>query len=804
MRRKIRSRKHFFILALKIAVWGLILFIAAAGSALFYFSTRLPDPSQLSSRPFAQSTKIFDHTGTVLLYDIHGEEKRTIIPLDQIPDIVKKATLAAEDSGFYKHKAISARGIIRAVFNNITRFELSQGGSTITQQLAKNAFLTPERSISRKIKEAILSFKLEKKYTKDEILYFYLNQIPYGSNVYGIETASQTFFNKPAKEISIGEAAVLAGMIRAPTYYLNHQDQLQIRRDQILKRMEEIGWINDNEYIVAKSTKVKIGLEYQGIKAPHFVMYIKELLEEKYGVDVVEKSGWQITTTLDWDAQKLAEKLVKERALVNSKQYGATNAALLAEDPKTGDIIAMVGSRDYFDVEIDGNFNVTTAKRQPGSSIKPFVYLGALEKGYTDKTIVFDLPTDFDTTGQNPYTPENYDKKFAGPVTLREALAQSRNIPSVKVLYLTGLKKALEVAKRLGISTLDDPNRYGLTLVLGGGEVKMTEMVKAYSVLSQGGLLRDQRYILQIKDSEGNIIEDNTGENIGAQIAEPEKVSVINSILSDDEARAPLYGRNSTLNINGWPTAAKTGTTDNYYDTWTFGYTPNLVVGVWAGNNYNKASNLGVAGLRVAPLWHDFMEQTLTAKNTPKDPFSQPQELITDKIMLNGKYIGLNPDNSPVIHNILYWINKDDPQGPIPDSPEKDAQFYNWEKPVSDWVAKNYPKGIPSQPENTVSQNIDTRQNDDYASIQITKPKNGDFIKEGQLEIEFAANLDKQITKIVIYLNGSIIDQYSNINSDKFSSRKNYPGIRLESQNEIKIEATDTQGTYTKKIIVFK
>ncbi|MDP3804721.1 MAG: transglycosylase domain-containing protein, partial [Candidatus Omnitrophota bacterium] len=443
--------------------------------------------------------KIYDRTGEILLYDIHGEEKRTVIPWDDIPESVKEATLATEDSNFYNHKGLDIRGIVRAFFTNLKNFKISQGGSTITQQLVKKALLGDERTITRKIKDLTYSIEIERRFSKDQILWMYLNQIPYGSNIYGVEEASKTFFGKPAVDLTNAEAATLAALIRAPSYYSpygNHVPELLARKDFVLKRMSDLGFITAEEYAAAKEQELSFKKSAEKIVAPHFVVMVKEYLSSKYGENVAESGGFKVITTLDADLQLLAEETVEKYAKINKEKYKASNAAMVSIDPKNGDLLTLVGSADYFDIENEGNFNVATAKRQPGSSFKPFAYATALQKGYTDFTVLFDLKTEFnyncspdalqekDQFGIDCYHPQNYDGLYRGPVTLRQSLSQSLNLPSVKTLYLAGVADTIDLAESMGITTLADRERFGLSLVLGGAEVKLADITSAYGVFA--------------------------------------------------------------------------------------------------------------------------------------------------------------------------------------------------------------------------------------------------------------------------------------------------------------------------------
>lgn len=608
-----------------------------------YYSKDLPTPSRIQKRISVESTKILDRNGN-LLYAVHGEENRIILKSDEIPDVVKQATIAIEDKNFYKHFGIDFRGIARAAIYNIThKGKKIQGGSTLTQQFIKNALLTPKRTFSRKIKEAILAIELELIYSKDQILTMYLNEIPYGSNAYGIEAAANTFFNKKAKDLSLAEAALLASLPKAPTYYSpygTHTDELEERKNYVLSRMESLGYITKEQCEAAKSEKLVFVPRRESIQAPHFVMYVREILSEKYGERVLESGGLKVTTTLDLEKQKIAQQVIDKWAPINLKKARAKNAALVAIDPKTGQILAMVGSKDYFNSEIDGNVNVALAKRQPGSSFKPIVYATAFEDEWAPASVLFDLKTDFG----GGYSPDNYDGKTRGPVTIRTALANSLNIPAVKMLALVGLDKALAKARAFGITTFNRPkSEYGLSLVLGGGEVKLLELTSAYGVFANNGIKNNIVSILKVEDQRGNILEEYKPPKEKKEVIAKEIAYEISSILSDNEARAPVFGTQSYLYIPGRTVAAKTGTTDAFRDAWTIGYTPSLVTGVWVGNNDNTpmSGSRGAGAMAAAPIFHDFMVKAL--ENTPNEKFSRPDTIsevtvdaLTGKLPIPG------------------------------------------------------------------------------------------------------------------------------------------------------------------------
>lgn len=560
-----------------------------------------------------------------LLYEVHGEENRTLMKIEDIPDPIKKATVAVEDQDFYKHMGVDIRGVARAFIYDVFHRQASQGGSTITQQFVKNALLTNDKSISRKIKELILSLEIEKVYSKNEILGMYLNEIPYGNNSYGIYSASKTYFSKEPKALTLAESATLAAIPQAPTYYNpygSNTDYLMERKNYVLDKMVELQLTTKDQADQAKKEQIKFVQQDQGILAPHFVMYIKELLAAKYGEDVIQSEGLVVTTSLDLDKQKIAEDVLT-KAIPALKAGSASNASLVSMNPKTGEILAMVGSVDYFDKENDGNVNVALRLRQPGSSLKPIIYTLAFSQGYAPSTMLMDVPTDF---GQG-YKPVNYDGKFRGPVSIRRSLGNSLNIPAVETLALVGVKNATDFAQKMGIPSLNDPNRYGLSLVLGGGEVKLLESTTAYATLANQGVRHDPHPILKVTDSSGKVLEEyKASEDKGERVVDENAAYLTTNILSDDSARAEVFGMGGVLTLPGRPVAAKTGTTDEYRDAWTLGYTPSLVTGVWAGNNDNKEMNHGSGAMIAAPIWNSYMKQALAG--TPVEQFSAPSGIV--------------------------------------------------------------------------------------------------------------------------------------------------------------------------------
>lgn len=653
----------------------------------------IPSIDGIENRVVGESTKIYDRTGNVLLYDVHGSMRRTEVPLDQISPFIPKATVAIEDARFYEHHGFRPAAFLRAVLVNLGLREgfRGQGGSTITQQVVKNTLLTQDKTPIRKAKEIVLALKLERVATKDEILNIYLNETPYGGTVYGVEEASQYFFSKHAKDVTLAEAAYLAALPQAPTRYSpygSHRDELDARQQLVLSRMKDSGVITEQEYADAAGEVVEFSQQAEsGIKAPHFVFYVREYLEEKYGADAVANEGLRVITTLDYDLQMNAEEIVRKRALANEKQFNAENAGLVAIDPKTGQILAMVGSRGFLDEDIDGQVNVTVMPRQPGSAFKPFVYATLFEKGYTPETILFDLQTQFSTAcspqdvanSNDPcYSPGNYDHKFRGPVTVRNALAQSLNIPAVKALYLAGINESLETAVDMGISTLAEAGRYGLTLVLGGGEVTLLEMTSAYGVFADEGLRNPPTGIMRVEDN-GDVLEEY--EQKEERVLDAEVARTISSILSDNAARTPLYGANSPLHFPNQDVAAKTGTTNDNKDAWVVGYSPNLVVGAWAGNNIPTPMTQ-ISGMIVTPMWREFMDIALEKYSggefTPPAPDPDRDSL---PLVLKGEW---NSNPSLGVHEILYWVQKNNPRSKGGTS-QGDSQFPYWEFPVQLW-----------------------------------------------------------------------------------------------------------------------
>jgi 1A family penicillin-binding protein len=627
---------------LKEIIWGILiaLFIVLLGAVIatfFIYKNQTPSVAEISAFRPPQTSVIYDRSGKVVLYKIYGEENRKILKHDEIPDVVRIATIATEDKNFYEHFGVDFLSIFRALKTNIKNGQVSQGGSTITQQLARNVYLTREKTLRRKFMETLIAFKIEKNFSKEEILDRYLNQVPYGSNAYGISAAAEVFFEKEAKDLTLDEAVFLSALPKAPTYYSpygNNVEKLTVRHRAILDSLTELKLATNEETEKAKKVNILAKIEPfdAPILAPHFVFYVIEQLEEKYGREFLEHGGLKIITTLDYELQKIAEKSVAEGATKNLSR-GAENAALAAVDPKSGEILAMAGSRNYFDQTIDGEVNVTVRLRQPGSSFKPIVYATAFEKGYQPETLVADVPTNFGPDGGGiDYVPQNYDGKFHGVLPMRKTLAMSLNIPAIKTLSLVGIDGAIDMAHRLGITTLNERNRYGLSMAIGGAEVKLIDMASVFGVFATEGIRFDLHSISEIIDDKGDSYFD---KKQGRRVIDVEVARKINSILSDNDARSAIFGSKNPLYIPGRTVAAKTGTSQEFRDAWTVGYTPSIAVGVWAGNNDSRPMKAGADGVFVAaPIWRSFMDAVLS--RYPNETFTAYKMTKSDeRVVLN-------------------------------------------------------------------------------------------------------------------------------------------------------------------------
>ena len=841
---KIKHKKLIKLL-LGVLIFLFAFFVFTGVIVVFWIATlKIPDAESLNDLKVAQSTKIYDRTGKIILWDIHNDIQRTVVPLEKISRHIKNATVAIEDSSFYQHRGIDIPGILRAIFVNLKSGRLSQGGSTISQQLVKNTLLTTDKTFARKIKEVVLTLKIEKKLSKDKILELYLNAVPYGGSSYGVETASRNFFGKNASDVDLAEASYLASLTKAPTYYSpygGHQKELENRKNLVLNKMAELGFIAKEEADLAKKEKVVfINKGQNSIKAAHFSTYTRSYLEEKYGKDVVEQDGLKVITTINYSLQQKAEELALRYAKENKEKFNASNNSIVAIDPKTGQILVMVGSKDYFNQEDQGNFNIATAHRQPGSAIKPFVYAEAFKKGYSPNTVVFDVPTEFNpaciymynyNASNTPetleeqrkkdqcYMPENYDHNYRGPINLRSALAQSINVPAVKTLYLAGISDSLDLIKSMGINSLTEPDRYGLTLVLGGGEVSLLELTGAYSVFANNGLKNPLVGILKIEDKNGNVLEEYREDS--KQVLDKNITLMISDILSDNKARAPAFGENSPLYFPDRQVAVKTGTTNDYKDAWVVGYTPNISVGAWFGNNDNSSMEKMVAGFIVAPMWNEFMTEIF--KETKKEDFEKPKTIKGSKPVLNGEWLGgqtylidsisgkLATEFTPPelakekvlvqIHSILYWLNKDNPNGNKPLKPEDDFQFKMWEIPVRKWADG---VNIKDQTENDIPKEKDDLHKPEYSPvIKIERPvENQIFTLNSDITIKISHQSKFGLGQVDYYFNNNYL---GSLNQEPYVfTFKPSAFETTANDSEIKIIAYDKIRNKTEKKILIK
>lgn len=724
----------------KVALWSLAGFFVLIIFMFAWFAKDLPTPGKIRTLVSASSTRLFDRNMNPL-YTISGEKKRIMIDHDQIPDIVKEATIALEDKDFYRHRGLDMSGLGRAVVFGGSR----GGGSTITQQFIKNALLTSERTLIRKVKEAILAIQLEFLFSKDDILGMYLNEIPYGGNNYGVEAAAQSFFGKSVKDLTIGEAATLAALPQAPSTlspYGPNTERLINRRNLALRLMAEQGYITKEEAEEAQATELATVPRRESITAPHFVLYVKSWLVDYFTDKLgdaqlaerrVEEGGMTVVTTLDLAHQRLAEDAVANAARTTLPNARASNAGIVSIDPRVGDILSMVGSVDYFQPQF-GAFNIATANRQPGSAFKPIIYAAAFKEKYNPATTLFDLRTDFG----GGYVPQNFDNRFRGPVTIRQALGNSLNIPAVKAMALVGQEKTVRTARDMGITTLNDPDRFGLSLALGGAEVRLLDMATAYGVLANNGTLMPTSPVLTITDNDGRKVFDRTEPKDGRLVLDPQVAYQVTHILADVDSKRPTFNASLPwLTLTGRPSATKTGTTNNFRDAWTVGYTPQIVAAVWAGNNDSTTMNRSGGSVAAAPIWDYYMERA--HQDLPVENFAQPngiEELAVDR--LSNK---LPVEGSDVITDIFArWqipTERDDVNrrvrvcrengllagSSIPDELAEERVFTfvtserpsnpNWENPVRAWAAENRYNNRPPTEQCDISS---------APQIQITSP----------------------------------------------------------------------------------
>lgn len=708
---KILSNDKIF----KYILYGLIGLIVSVPLMFLWFSRDLPTPGKLVTSKYKDATRLYDRKGD-LLYSVYQDENRTYVKLDQIPKELQEATIAIEDEDFYKNSGFSPIAYLRVARDAMFGRGLS-GGSTISQQLVKNVLLSNERSLPRKIKELILAIQVNQKYKKTEILEMYLNNIPYGGTAIGVEAASQQYFGKKAKELDLAESAFLAGLPQSPSRYapFTGGKAYEGRTEAVLRQMVENKYIQKSEAEEALNTikNYKFSERDEAIKAPHFVMHVRKVLADQFGESAMTTGGLQVTTSLDYEIQEEAEKIVKEE-VDKLKSYKVGNGASVVMDPKTGEILSMVGSKDYFGKSapegctsgsscvFDPDPNVATSNtRQPGSSMKPIIYAAALEKGYTAATLLMDTKTDFPVVGTPPiYTPLNYDGKFRGPVQVRFALGNSLNIPAVKMLARVGIEPVMRKAYEMGIEnwepTAKNRSQVGLSLVLGGRETSLLDEVTAYSVFANKGVRQDPVSILKVTDPRGKVLYEKKKTD-GKRVLSEEIAFIISHILLDNSARSAAFGASSALNIPGKNVSVKTGTTDEKRDNWTVGFTPSYVVGVWVGNNDNTPMNQAIASgiTGASPIWNKIMAHVLKGK--PDEQPLKPDYVIAMQIDSFGGGLphGSQPQRSE------YFVKGTQPSGESPIYRAKDGQEYfvfkeddpvstdgqnRWQKGIDEWI----------------------------------------------------------------------------------------------------------------------
>jgi len=804
--------------AARIAVFafvGLLLFILLLGGLFAFYAKDLPRPDKIV-RKEGFSTKIYDRNEE-LLYDIFSNQKRTPVDLDEVPEHLKNATIAIEDKNFYQHGGFDPLGYVRAVYNIVVHHRL-QGGSTLTQQLVKNALLTSQRTITRKLKEFILTIQIENRYSKDEILQMYFNEVPYGGTAYGVEAAAETYFDKKVADLDLVESAVLAGLPQRPTVYSPFSDDETAyvgRTTQVLRRMHEDGYITQEQETAAVDQLDEVKFAEQGVnfKAPHFVMYVKKQLEDRYGESLVENGGLRVYTTLDLELQEKAQETVTKE--IEKLEYlNITNGASLVMDPNTGEILAMVGSKNYSDPDYDGEVNVTLSLRQPGSAIKPVTYVTAFKKGYTPATLLMDTPTTFPGgIGQPDYKPVNYDGQFHGPMQIRYALGNSINIPAVKMLAKVGVKEVLETAYQMGFSTLepsaDNLKRLGLSLTLGGGEVKLLDLASAYSAFANTGLKVEPISILKVTDQEDKVLYEHKPAN-SKRVLTSEQSFLISHILSDNSSRLITFGENSALVVSGRTVAVKTGTTNDKRDNWTIGWTPQIIVGVWVGNNDNsemKSVASGVSG--AAPIWRQTIQAALLGK--PNVGFIAPAGIVTAEVdQISGfrshdgypsrmEYFvkGTEPQDEDPIHTKLKVCRGQDKLATLAliargDYEEKEYFVFKENDPLSGDGVNHWQQGIDewltTQGDSRYHPPSDYCGATDEIEVRIEDPAHEVQIDSNEIKVAGKIIANNQINKIEIFINSELRKTIDN--SPKFDKVFNLDdGVYM-----IEVKAFDDQG----------
>lgn len=776
-----------------VAFFALVILGIIGFFALFaYFSKDLPQPGKIV-RQEGFSSKIYDRSGN-LLYDLYEEERRDPITIDQVPQTLKDATVAIEDKDFYKHKGFDFLTILRIPYNFVFRGGRVVGGSTLTQQLVKNVLLTNERTLPRKFKELILAIQIERKYNKDQILEMYLNEAPYGGNTWGVGTAVEMYFNKPIQDLSLLESAFLAGLPQSPGIYSpftgkmdeNGQPYWKMRTKAVLNAMKENGYITELAYQEALDQMADLQFERTAseIKAPHFVFYVRQQLVDMFGEDLLATGGLKVTTTLDWNLQEQAQTAVTEEVDSVAK-YNISNGAAMAMNPKNGEILAMVGSKDYFNTDIGGQYNVAVdGLRQPGSSIKPITYLAMMQRGYNPSSLLMDVETTFAANDQEkPYTPKNYDGKFHGPVTIRESLGSSLNIPAVKSLAIVGLENWLNLAYNMGLSTLaptqDNMKNFGLAATLGGAEVHMIDLISAYSAFANGGYKIEPAAILKVEDKDGHVLYEKQPVE-GQKVMEPGEAFLINNILSDNNARLLAFGANSLLNT-GKPIAVKTGTTNNMKDNWTIGWSQDVIVASWVGNNDGKEMSYVASGITGAsPIWRRIINSALSLGyqapdwQVPDDIEQIDVDAISgyrahDDFPNKKEYVlkGSLPNTPDPIHRKVNVCKGDegklatDAKVAVGDYTEKEFIFLNENDPVSTDGHNRWQDGINAWINGQTDPRYHTPNGycgeESDVSVNLSQPGNQSNSDSEDITFEGKAGSDDGIDKIELYANDQLM-----------------------------------------------
>lgn len=804
---------------------GFFLSIFLGFAGLAYFSRDLPSPDRLTTRQIPQTTKIYSRDG-VLLYEIFGDQRRTLVQFKDTPQTLKDATVAAEDANFYTHQGFDYKGIVRAFLVTVIgktpiSFLISkswaeglQGGSTITQQLVKNTLLTSERTFTRKIKEFILAIQIERTYTKDQILQMYLNEAPYGGQAWGVGAAAEMYFGKDIKDLDLAQSAFLAGMPQSPSTYSpygTHPTEWKGRQTYVLYLMEKHGFITAEQEAKAKAEELSFVPLGQDIKAPHFVMYVKEQLVAEYGEKLVEQGGLKVTTTLNMKDQTIAEgEVTKQVDYLTRQGANASNAGLIAVNPKTGEILSWVGSKDYYDTKHSGNVDIITSSRQPGSSIKPIMYVTALKMGYTAATFLSDISTCFPGGAGLPnYCPQDWDSKFWGPMLMRDALDNSRNIPAVKMLQMVGVSNMMSQAKEMGITTFTDPSRYGLSLTLGGGEVKPIEMAQAFSVFASLGVKHDLVSILKVEDSGGKVLEEFKPSE-GTKVLDPKYAYLMDNILSDYNSRSRTFG--SSLEI-GRTIAIKTGTTNDNRDAWTVGFTPSLVTAVWVGNFDNSPMNGIMGSTGASPIWKNFMTKVL--KGTAQENWERPDGIIDVTVdALSGK-IPQAGKNYPTKQEIFIKGTEptqiDDFHVSVDECKQADLLATDWDKSNDNVRTVDYKilKELNTVWQSGTDQWMNVHSNEGYGSpptqkcpiqingqnvngpvVTIKSPVSSSIVNSDSLDINVDVYSDKTITRVEFYLDNTLVTTLTSIPySATFSFKSSDNG-----DHEIEVRAYDSDG----------